>query len=322
VVTVEQAGIDTWSLSWRVREDSPAARAMRELASVRVARGFAMPEQIEGHKVGWFPSARLLFAEGHPGGDRLGNPAELAAVMRQVEEGIMDYGIPLPPGDAAFDRSGSIGFAGVRRLDVTADLRFGSGAEGLAALAGVAAMQMPRMKSATWRGPRGHLETVAFYGYTGKKMLGRWYDKGIEAASAPRGTLIRPEDQRRWGAGSRRTVEELTTGYVREKWVQRFRPLWQATKGITVGGHSIIAEKLAELVAEERITPRQAESLLGYATFEANGHSIGKRSTKYNRRAALRRAGLVMADDALTEVEVDLSAVLDAALEADCWGRG
>ena len=296
---------------------------MRSLASVKIARGFALEESICGHKVGWFPSARLVFAEGHPGGDgSLGAPADLSSVALAVEGGLHDYGIPVPLNVAPFDRAGSPGFAGVRRLDITADLRFPTSAEGLAALAGVGAMALPRMKSAAWRGPRGHLETVAFYGYTGKKLLGRWYDKGVEASSAERGTLIRPEDQRRWGAGSRRGVEELTAEYVREKWRSRFLPLWQATKGITVGGQTVMVEKLAELVAEEILTARQANTLLGYVTFEANGHRMGKARTTRRYRSDLRRRGLVLADDLMTEVEVDLHGVLEAAMEAEAWGAG
>lgn len=320
MVKVEQAGIDTWSLAWRVREDDSAARAMRSLASVKIARGFALEESIAGHKIGWFPSANLIFAEGHPAGDRLGAAADLAPVALGIEEALHDYGIPVPLNVAPWDRSGSIGFAGVRRLDITADLRFPDPAQGLAALAGVGAMPLPRMKSAAWRGQRGHLETVAFYGYTGKKMLGRWYDKGIESSSAPRGSLIRPEDQRRWGAGSRRGVEELTAPYVREKFQARFLPLWKATKGITVGGQSHIVCKLADLVAEDVITPRQATTLLGYCTFESNGLSVGKGSTTRRYRSQLRTHGLVLADEAMQEVEVDLHAVLECALESEAWG--
>lgn len=323
MVTVEQAGVDTWSLAWRVREGSPAARAIAQLANVKVARGAVMEDRLAGHKVGWFPSAHLVFAEGHPGGELLGRGDELAGVALVVEEALHAYGIPVPMFPAKFDGGFSIGFQGVRRLDITADLRFEAGAEGLATLAGIAAVQLPRMKSNTWRSTRGHIETVAFHGYSGKRMLGRWYDKGIESSCAPRGTLIRPEDQRRWGSGQRRELEEMTNAYVRDKFAARFRPLWQATKGITVAGHSIIAERLAQLVRDDEITPRMAESLMGYATFEANGVELpAPARTKRRRRRELRGHGLVMADDALQEVEVDLSAVMETALSSDLWGSG
>lgn len=44
----------------------------------------------------------------------------------------------------------------------------------------------------------GSVETVYLRGHSGVKILGRWYDKGLEAGSAPRGLLIRAEDQRRY----------------------------------------------------------------------------------------------------------------------------
>jgi hypothetical protein len=44
------------------------------------------------------------------------------------------------------------------------------------------------------------------------------------------------------------------------------------------------------------------------------------RSTYYKRRAELRQSGYVLADDYFTPVEVDLAAVLEAALETPLWG--
>jgi hypothetical protein len=331
VLTVEQAGIDTWSPAWYVRDGDRPSRALNALCSVKIPRGYAMPDKVAGHKIGWFPSHGLVFAEGHPGGDRLGTGDELPAVLWQLESALWDLGVQLEPARThsrwagvrkaqAADRLP--GFAGVRRIDVTADLRFERGADGLAALAGVAAMQLPRMKCATWRSTRGQLETVALYGFSGRKMLARWYDKGIESGSARRGELIRPEDQRRFTAATRREVEELSSAHVRDRFRQRFLPLWQATKGVKVAGTSVLAEKLADLVADGVLTDAQAERLAGYCLMHANGHSVGSRATGYRRRAALRDHGIVHAqDDALQQVEVDLHAVLEAALEADCWDR-
>jgi hypothetical protein len=215
------------------------------------------------------------------------------------------------------------GFAGVRRLDVTADLRFAGRADGLAVLSGVAAVGMPRSKTAVWRATgRGPIETVGFYGYSGKKMVGRWYDKGIQAGVAPRGRLIRPEDQRRYPLAQRRAVEELTSPYVRDRFRSRFVPLWRASKGVTVAGIRVLAARLGDRVEAGELSIREAERLVGYLVLDQAGCWSGRRSTRYNRERDLRDAGLVAADGELDEVEVNLHEVLEEALEADAWGVG
>ena len=326
---IAQAGIDTWSPAWYVNEGTKAHRAMSELATVPATRSRLLEDTILGHRVGWFPASGLVFAEGHPGGDRLGCPDDLPAVLGYLEQAMWDHGIPVSPRRSrsvwassrpqTADRSA--GFAGVRRLDATCDLAFASGAEGLAVLAGVAAMPLPRMKSSLWRaaGDR-RIETVGFYGSTGKKMLARWYDKSVESGSGPPGTLIRPEDQRRWPAASRRDVEELTSGNVREKHRQRFLPLWRATKGVTVGGIPVLTEKIAEAVEAGELSPHEAIRAAGYLLL---GDEVKlPRKTRYRHRRLCDDHGLVLADGVLQEVEVDLHDVLDEVMESDAWGRG
>jgi hypothetical protein len=321
-VVVEQAGIDTWSPAWRIREGSPAERAFASLASVPSKRSRLLPEPIGGYRVGWFPRERLVFAEGHPGGDVLGCPDDLPQELERLHASLLDYGLQLPAGLAHWDRPGSIGLAGVRRLDATCDLRFDTTSEGLAVLTGVAAMALPRLKQVLHReagGPR--VETVSFHGHAGGKKVARLYDKGVQAGVAARGQLLRPEDQRRWGAGSRRAVEELSTGYVREKFRSRFLPLWKATKGVTVGTPTALATKLGPLLDAGEVTPAAARSMLGYIALEQAGLHQGPARTRRHLRARCRDFGLVLADGVLEEVEVDLHEVLDQCLDCDAWER-
>jgi hypothetical protein len=339
-VTVEQAGIDTWKPAWYVKEGSPAERAMRELATIPSARSRMIEDPLLGHRIGWHQGSRMVWAEGHPaealGQDGLGAADDLPMALCALEQTLWDFGIPVEP-KIARSAWGRVpmpqtadqlpGFAGIARLDATADLRFDTAAEGLAVLAGVAALPLPRMKTAFWReqgGPR--IETVGFYGSTGKKMLGRWYDKGIESGTARRGTLIRPEDQRRFTRATRREVEELSSTYVQDKFKQRFMPLWQATKGITVAGTDVLAAKLLDLVESGEVTAGQAEQILGYAIFSRIGADEqlrpdkSRRTTAWRRKKALRDNGLVLADGSSPEVEVNLHDVLEQVLESDAWG--
>ena len=215
------------------------------------------------------------------------------------------------------------GFGGLRRCDATVDLQVGSSARGLAILAGVAAVATttPRSQAEVRfaKDGTGAVETVYLRGYSGVKILGRWYDKGLESRCAPRGERVRAEDQRRYPKGHRRGVDELEGAYVRSKFQQRFYPLWQATKGVTVAGSLVLADRLAELVDGGEISSRQAEQLAGYVVLQKRGVKAS-RATTYRRRATLRELGLVVADGCLEEVEVDLHEVLEEALESPAWG--
>jgi hypothetical protein len=212
----------------------------------------------------------------------------------------------------------------LRRCDATVDFDPGSGARGLAILAGVAAVATtaPRSQAEVRfaKDGSGAVETVYVRGYSGVKILDRWYDKGLESGFAPRGERVRAEDQRRYPKGHRRGIHELEGAYVRSKFQQRFYPLWQATKGVTVAGPLVVADRIAELVEEEgELSARQAEQLAGYVVLQRRGVRAS-RATTYRRRAHLRELGLVVADGCLEEVEVDLHQVLDEALESPAWG--
>ena len=217
---------------------------------------------------------------------------------------------------------GEPGFGGLRRCDSTVDLDTGSRSRGLAILAGVGAVAktIPRSQAEVKfaKDGCGGVETVYVRGYSGIKILGRWYDKGLESGCAPRGERVRAEDQRRYPRGHRRGVHELEASYVRSKFQQRFYPLWQATKGVTVAGELVLAERLADLVDEGGVSARQAEQLAGYVVLQKRVRQ--KRSTMYSRRKQLRELGLVVADGVLEEVEVDLHEVLEEALDSPAWG--
>ncbi len=330
---VKSAGVDTWSVCWYLGVDSPGAKAMDRLATVRAARSKLIEESVEGHRVGWFPGTRMLFAEGHPGGEgALCSADRLPAALERVSAGLRDRGVlpaayPLLP---RYDRdnrpvsAGGSGFGGVRRLDSTVDLHFDRAVDGLAALSGVAALPLPRVKTQIIREVGGRrVETVYFRGSSGKRVLGRWYDKGVESGSTKRGLHVRPEDQRRFPKEARLSLEAFASGtYVRDAFVRRFEPLWRAAKGVKVAGPTEIAVRLGEMVDEGVITATEAVRIAGHVQLDAAGiaSSICKRSTYMRHRAEARDHGLVLADGVLDEVEVDLGQVLEQALDSECWG--
>jgi len=326
-VRVTEAGVDTWSLSWYADRDGRCARYMRQLATVPGARGSRLlPESIAGHRVGMFPTG-LLFAEGRPDPGGLCRPSELTVRALEVQQGLIARGVPLEGGERPFMSLGDMseGWAGLRRLDVTVNVDAATRAEGLALLAGIAACVRDAPGQAEVRyGLDRHVETVYLRGYGGKRVLGRWYDKGLESASDYRGLLIRAEDQRRWGKLDRRDPWELDAAALAGLFRRRFYALWQATKGVRVAGPVVLAERLVEAVAEGRVTPQQATVLCGHLMLKVvagrNGAGIA-RSTMYRYEKRARELGLVVADGVLEEVEVDLGDVLERVLDTDAWER-
>jgi len=355
-VTVTAAGVDTWSPAWYLDPDSLAGVELSERARVPTARGRLLadgdgrPLDVLGHRVVWSQASGLLFAEGHPG-DGLhlpgGDGVGLVPALDALTAGLLAADVPVPPGlareewvqrdeDVAvpyrFGRTvlgpaGSrVGFAGVRRIDTTVDLATGSTAEGIAILAGVSAIAAQpggNSKGEVVFGLDGRPETVYMRGRSGRKVLGRWYDKGVESGSAPRGRLIRPEDQRRFPKASRRSAVELTAEYVRGKFHQRFVPLWRASMGVTVAGPVVLAEKLLDAIDAGTIGARDAEAVAGHLLLtQASGRRVGagvSRATMYRREAAMKKLGLVVAEGAMQEVEIDLHEVLERALDAPAW---
>jgi len=358
-LTVAAAGVDTWSVAWYLREESSAVAAMEHLATERASRSRLLPEKIAGHRVGWFPGSRLVFAEGRPGGDEgLCEPGELPGVLKLLREGIADRGVRLPTYDyrpaygpgaqqdeapflnrkgrpvagktarsapGRFRRSlGESGFAGVRRLDSTVDLRFEGGASGLAALSGVGALPVPRVSKKVQREVGGNrVETVWFLGTSGRAVLGRWYDKGVETGEALRGAWIRPEDQRRFAKEARVPVDVVAdTSFVRDSFVRRFQPLWRASKGVLVASHSELAVRVRELVEDGEMSAGEAKAALGHLILDCGGVELQSRATRYRDRAVCRRHGLVLADCDDDRVSIDLGEVVEEALDTDCWGVG
>lgn len=254
---------------------------------------------------------------------------ELPAVLDSLTEELADRGV-LPPVNKLSTRHAPAGprpefgsgFGGVRRLDSTVDLSFDDPVQGLAALAGVAALPLPRVKTQVIREVGGRrVETVYFRGSAGRTVLGRWYDKGIESGDAARGCHVRPEDQRRFAKDARLTVDAIASGtYVRDAFVKRFEPLWRASKGVKVGGVIELAQRLVELQEEGDITPAEAKAIGGHLLLETVGGQRQSRSQCYKDRARARDHGLVLADGILDHVEVDLGEVLERAMDAEAWG--
>jgi hypothetical protein len=310
-LTVESTGIDTWGLGWYVPGKSLDAAVYSACTVQGPAGSRLLPDPLpSGHRVGYFPAYGLMFAEGHPSPDGLAPGDSLGDRLCSLEVELSDLGL----------RMGGSSFAGVRRMDATADLKFADRTHGVMALAAIASIQYPRCKLETIRAVGdSRIETVSIRGRAGRRILGRAYDKGVQTGETLAGHWNRLEDQRRFAKAARRDINEMTAASVKEKFEQRFAPLWKATKGVTVGGPLVIHANLAEKIASGELTYNEAERIAGYLALESQGLAPESRATMYRRRAEARAAG-VYNSESEELLEVDVSDVLAMALESEAWG--
>jgi hypothetical protein len=285
---VVEAGVDTWRLLFRTTLDRPPAEPIFDVGR---------------YKAQWFAGHAVLAVEGHPSASGLARPWALEEAYQEVVSELASWGHT------------PTGFAGVARLDTTVTQRM-TAQEGQAVLAGLAALDVPACHPVV-RGKPAH--SVAYVHARGRRILGRAYDKGREAGIASAWELIRLEDQYRPKAGSRPGRNEFHAEYIRERFRKRFLPLYRSARGVKVTGLPVIAKDVSERIQAGELDTRRAERMVGSLLLLAVGAPYS-RSTYYKRRAELRDSGYVLADDFYAPVEVDLAAVLEAALETPLWG--
>jgi len=297
---VEEVGIDTWRLARYLDDDQDLRRAVRLIDG----RTF---QKVEGHAVGVLPGYRMLWLEGHPAVEGLATPRTLQQAEERVLNGLLDLGLPT-------GRDG-----GLRRFDSTATLRFDHGAEGLAFMRGVAAVDLPRSKKAVYEGVHGEPQTVYILGPgRSRRVLGRLYDKGVESGTAPRGELIRLESQTRVGkeVAEYMTASAMTkhSGLAGSHFRNRFSPVAESVDGVHAATAPVLADRVAELVREGELTAAKGARLVGYLVC---GDRLDlARTTQWRWRRELRAHGLVLVDPMKDQVDVDLGQPLEAALAA------
>ncbi|HET7054169.1 MAG TPA: hypothetical protein VFI09_09690 [Solirubrobacterales bacterium] len=301
------AGIDTWSPCWYAEPGSSLARALGALATESSGRARLLPEPLVGHRVGWFPDPCLVFAEGRAGGEALLPATALGAALAGLCRSLADLGIPAAPARCA----------GLRRLDVAADLRTDSGAEGLALLELIAAGSFGAGKLAAYRAER-RTESVLMKTWAGR-TLARVYDKGAQLGTAPAGRWLRFEAQWRFPREARPAPVALDAALLRERFARRFAPLWQAAGGLRFAPAASLSERIGEAVADGRLAPSRARTLAGYLLLGAAGIPQGARRTTYELDRECRELGLLASLSADANRCVDVATVLDECMTPGVW---
>ncbi len=301
------AGVDTLSICWYAEPGTPLARAMQALAVQQVRRAALLPEPVGGYRVGWFPEHGLVFAEGRPGGDALVSAADLPALMRRLDQMLGDLGIPVA----------SVSNAGLRRLDVAADICTDSAAEGLALFECLAATSLGPGKIVSYRADR-RVESVLVKSRSGR-TLARIYDKGVRSSTGTRGRWIRFEAQWRFPRAGRLQVDGLAPEVLRDRFKRRFDALWKAAGGFHVGGIEILADRIAEAVTSGQLAPSRARSVAGYLVLGAAGVDQGARRTVYELERECRELGLAVSLLRSAERRIDVASIFEECLAPSAW---
>lgn len=246
------------------------------------------------------PAYGMVAVEGNPADGALWSGAEVLSRGADVRAFVSD----------------SLGLRrdrGVSRLDVTTSRRFVP-AEGRAFMAGMAAIELPRME-ATRRGTPPH--SVWWTGAKSATIKARTYCESFKVAGREPFERLRLEDQRRFPNGHRPPLEVAADpDRQRELFMRRFDPMRKAVDGVTAASFPVVAQALADEARYGYRSVREVERLAGALVVMTGGASEAyKRSTFYNRRAELREAGYVVVEDFMEPVEVDLGAELDRAVE-------
>ena len=236
---------------------------------------------------------------------RLLPPAALGDAAEVVRRAIRSMGVYYLPDE------------GISRIDSTATVRMPTPAAGWSMLTGMQALDVPRLKPNVIGRPP---ETVKWV--TAKRAATRAtaYDKGHQLGTAPRGVEIRLEARSRYPAARRMRVSEWRSDDVRENFRNRFEPMRASATGLHVMTETTVREQLRSFVEDGRVTPRQAERLLGHIACEATGIRREK-TARWRARRELRRLGLALALDGAEgeRVDVELGQVLDDVLGAEVW---
>jgi hypothetical protein len=304
---VVAAGVDTFSPCWYAESGSPLARAMQALATHRTRLAWLLPERVGGYRVGWFAEPGLVFAEGRPGAEALCTAAELPLALGRLQGALEDLGVPVT----------TVPSAGVRRLDVAADLWTDSSAEGLALLECIGVASVGAGKLATYRAGR-QVESVLLKSRAGR-TLARIYDKGAQSGAAPRGHWLRLEAQWRLPRASRIDPAEIEAVLLRERFQRRFDSLWKAAGGFRLGGLAAVGERIEAAVASGQLLPSRARSIAGYLVLAAAGIPQGAKRTTYELERECRELGLSVSLLQAPERRVDVAAVLDECLAPEVW---
>jgi len=317
-------GLDTVAIGFYGLGGSDVCALLDDAPALRHSRGHLLTtEHDSGARVIWYPGSLMVkvegrlspMVEGSKSAKRLATRAELLELPGLASKVVSDV--------TGFDaRELRRETSYVTRLDVTGELEFARPADGLAFLRATSGLVPPGYKGAPIYSPDGQVQTMrAITSKKGRKVA-TFYDSGLKHGTAAPGELVRYEVQNRWPKASERTAAELSLNSqtLPSIFARHLEPFTDYAKEITVTTATDAPGQIAQLLAQGKLTRRQANGLAGFVSMLPHGgrQLYGDRpSRRYLRE--LRRVGVVLSgteQDAALTIGQGLQQLLDGAYAA------
>jgi hypothetical protein len=254
--------------------------------------------------------------------------------------GLLDLAVPefLTCGDIRFRSfAGELGIevppechATVRRLDAAVDIAFVEPSEGLAYLAALSSLDLPCVKRTTSFAKGSSVVQSVSWSNRSSGIVVRAYDKLTELRerarrpdAGPAGALIRLERQWRLPASMNRVPEALVGCLVRSaEFAQqlstefgRYFGSWALERLVVSGplaAYYHLKDRVGTVIGRKRdgsphvLTERLAERMMGtlIALYQEGDEGFRNRRIARERRAELRRVGIVVSDFAGRVIEI------------------
>ncbi|MGA2319481.1 MAG: hypothetical protein ABSG95_01895 [Solirubrobacteraceae bacterium] len=347
-VEIVQWGLDSVSFAWRPMNPRLWAHLVapledgRPLEGVDTATGLLgassgvrrteggrvlVDEVVGGGRVLYVPAARLIYIEGRLAALAASDPDAQGLASPRLLESVpimsaLEISQLLLPDTLIFED------VSLRRADLACDLSFMDGATGLALLRGLAALDVPRRKSVTYKRD-GRVETVNYCTQKLGHIKLRCYDGGVHRGTHRPGELVRVEAQLRFKGAARPDPSEWAQQDLGKLWQGKLAA-WEGTEEVVLAGLNAMEREITDAVAAKRLKLPAAETLIGNLRLRASGRGKDYWTAQghdhlWGRRArTLRDLGLVLDDaDLGHEAEatlLPLGRILRAVREA--WDTG
>jgi hypothetical protein len=309
------SGLDTVSVAYRPTSEGFFDALLRQPHAPTVGGGVLFREKGPGEtRMGAHPRNGVVWWEGRVDA-LLSRRRDAWGLRPQLDLAAAESAARMALSDLAhrwLDGDGE-----TRRFDLTAELSFEHGSDGLAFLRTVAGMCTPRRKTDVWRGQDGQPQTVYIRQARSGVVTERVYDKGVESGSHAPGQRIRLEAQRRPARGDRLRPGHLAKKDLTAEFGRSFLP-YLGAENVTAAGADAATAHLAGMAARDEISMTRAENMIGsVALLRAFGRSVYPDVQQQQRRLrALREAGIALDEQLPPSATVPVGQLLRDAVES------
>lgn len=313
---IHQAGIDDVTFSLQVAD--PERREMLRHWSVGTRLGRVSRDGFESlwppHQAFWFPKTGTLSVQAKrtrkasllPAGELRDAAQNIVGTL--VDAGIVDRG----------DRPYATGRLRCTRIDSAVDVEFPSALDGSRFLRALSLVH-------EWGGFYPQVigvpgeQTVQHRRRRGKNVAARVYSRHREEIGRVPGEIIRLEVQHRMKPSVE--ARSISPAHVRDWWVEHFVSMAPTNGKVKIAQTEAIVVALAERVAADEITARQAADVAFFLQVEQLGmlDAVFPSRKIKDRRRLVKQLGVKLSDAQSQDLNVDVGQVVALGVDRQHW---